>query len=118
MEIHGSHPYTEINGDLIPKEYFLSEINDSWNIPPKDDTEMQEIINSMGVLNATDELHLLSCLIRRLAYTFRELPSTKSCKDYPAFDVLCEQYISRLTINQRMQKIQELANEIQIQKFY
>ena len=58
MEINESHPYTEIHGELIPREYFLSEIKDSWNIPPKDDREMQEIINSMGVLNATDDLYL------------------------------------------------------------
>ncbi|MEH2200955.1 hypothetical protein [Nostoc sp.] len=117
MEFHGSHPYTEIHEDLIPKEYFLSEISDSWNIPPKDDREIQEIVNSMGVLNATDELHLLSCLIRRLAYTFRGLPSAKSCKGLD-FDILCEQYISRLTVNQRIETIQELANKINLQRFY
>lgn len=116
MDIHGNHPYSEIHGDLIPEEYFLSGINDSWNIPPKDDREMQQIINSMGVLNATDELHLLSSLIRRLAYTFRGLPSAKCCKGLD-FDILCEQYITRLTVNQRIEIIKELANKIEIQKF-
>ncbi|BAY94775.1 hypothetical protein [Tolypothrix sp. PCC 7601] len=117
MEVHGNLPYTEIHGDLIPKEYFLSEICDSWNIPPTDDSELQEIINKMGELNATDELHFLDRLLRRLAYTFRGLPSAKTCKGLD-FEILCDQYISRLTINQRIEKIQELSNKIQIRRFY
>lgn len=45
MEINESHPYTEIHGELIPREYFLSEIKDSWNIPPKG-TRSQMILRS------------------------------------------------------------------------
>ncbi|MDZ8056543.1 MAG: hypothetical protein RMX63_34530 [Aulosira sp. ZfuCHP01] len=118
MEFHGSLPYTEIHGDLIPKEYFLSGVCDSWNIPPTDNSELQEIINEMGELNATDELALLICLLRRLGYTFRGLPSAKSFKGMKFEHILCEQYVSRLTINQRIEKVKELANKIEIQRFY
>ncbi|MDZ7961135.1 MAG: hypothetical protein RMY34_25195 [Aulosira sp. DedQUE10] len=118
MDTHASFAYTEIHGDLIPHEFFHSDFYDQWKIPPKDDRELTEVIDKMGELNATDELALLLCLLRRLAYTFRGLPSAKSFKGTEFENILCEQYVSRLTINQRIEKFQELANKIQIQRFY
>jgi hypothetical protein len=106
----------EIHGDSIPDDVFSNNIYDGWNIPPKDKKSLEEIINQMGSINPTEELELLLCLIRRIAFNFRETPSAKKARGLD-FHLLCEQYVSRLTINQRIEKIQELTNKIQLQKF-
>ncbi|MBN3959239.1 hypothetical protein [Nostoc sp. NMS8] len=107
---------SEIHGDSIPDDSYSNNIHNGWNIPPKDRKSLEEIINEMGSINPTEELELSLCLIRRIAFNLCETPSSKEARG-SAFHLLCEQYVSRLTINQKIEKIQELANKIQLQRF-
>ncbi|PHM11655.1 hypothetical protein [Nostoc sp. 'Peltigera malacea cyanobiont' DB3992] len=106
----------DIDGDSIPDDSRSNNIYDGWNILPINEKSLEEIISEMGNINPTEELELSLCLIRRIAFNLCETPSAKEARGL-SFHILCEQYISRLTINQRIEKIQELANKIQLQRF-
>ncbi|MDM9582298.1 hypothetical protein [Nostoc sp. GT001] len=106
----------DIDGDSIPDDSHSNNICDGWNILPINEKSLEEIISEMGNINPTEELELLLRLIRRFALNVCETPSAKEARGL-SFHILSEQYISRITINQRIEKIQELANKIQLQRF-